>query len=397
MIKSLGNVIRTRKGLILLVAVAVACQAVFPLLGNYSPYHPDSRCYLTMASAIAGGKPLSGFPNGYPLILAAFGTLTRQEPLPAGLAVALNCILSIALVLIAYKLVGFLTDNEKIRLVVAFLLAVSPIQLYFAHKVLTEVPIAFLMAAGSLLLLKKRHFPAGLLTALGIWIKPSLVLLPLATLIGIVAFHKKWSMALRFVAGIMVVYVLATVLNVAGITAPSNSTEANMLYSIGGKSSTLRIGLICGPQKIEFMLDEFSQAAQNNPLLAYFSFAVHHPLAYASQRLDAFVEMWSPLVASRDTLYPQSPLAKCFRLINTLFFCSSLALGVYVFTRKNREKWEAVYLLLVPVLSLTVVYVLSFGNRRFSFPCDAYVTALGVFFLSICWQHFLDARKKTSQ
>ena len=324
------SVMRIGKGLFLLVVVAVAFRALFPLFGDYSPYHPDSRCYLTMASAIADGRPLRGFPNGYPLILSTLELLTGGDYPPASIAIFLNCVMSLALALFAYKLVGFLTGNENIRLVVAFLLAVSPLQLHYAHKILTEVPTAFLMAAGSILLLKRRHFSAGLLTTLGIWLRPSLLLLPLGYLLWIASAHKKCAPAMQFVAGVIIVNIVATVLTAAGITAPSKTTAANILYSIAGKSSTLRVGLLCDTYRIELLLDDFSEEAQKHPIRTYCSFVVNNPLQYASQRLDAFFELWSPWVSSRDDLYPHHPLAQCFRLINSLFFCCSLALGVYV-------------------------------------------------------------------
>jgi len=49
MIKSLGNVIRTRKGLILLVAVAVACQAVFPLKTRFEAF-PQFAIYIAQCA-----------------------------------------------------------------------------------------------------------------------------------------------------------------------------------------------------------------------------------------------------------------------------------------------------------------------------------------------------------
>jgi hypothetical protein len=309
---------------------------------------PDSQSYLRMAEAIAAGRPISAFPNGYPLLIAAAGGRVS-------LLLAINALASTATVWLTYLLARQLTGHAWPALAAALAAALYPNQLVYVHYVLTE-PVATLCLTGGLVLLcRARASAAGALLALACTLRTSLLpVLPLAG--ALLAWRSPERSAWRrFAAGAAALGAAYATLLGAGVVAPSSNTGANLLLAVGSPSTSL-----------SYSYDGFDAEQRRRPLATYARFAVRHPGRFARQRASALWELWGPYPTEAGRSLPAR------LLLGLRLPLLALALAAVVSHRRRLEVW----LLASPAAALTAVHVATFATPRFTVVAEPALLAL---------------------
>jgi 4-amino-4-deoxy-L-arabinose transferase-like glycosyltransferase len=130
-----------RLDLMIVLAVAVVCQfGYFAFSDDY--FYPDSATYIAPARNLIHGYGFSTDPDtpetfrtpGYPLFLVPFELFTqRPEPVVAAQHL-LSCLLCLLLYLFARRETG----SRGTALVASLLLAIDPLTIHYANKVLSE-------------------------------------------------------------------------------------------------------------------------------------------------------------------------------------------------------------------------------------------------------------------
>ena len=207
----------------------MAFLAGVPHLGS------DGLTYIQMGDAILDGKPVSFFPNGFPILLAAFAHLMGDaDPQPAWLAV---------IVLMSTGIVAFVHLIARRWLEPAFALAamaviaVWPTQLYYTAQFLSDVPSTFFLAFGVHLALRQQPVSAGFVLGIATLVRdsllPSVVLL---VAIGMVDPERRRDMA-RLLLAVAIVQAFEWVLQARGVTAPPSTASLNLLLAVTSMST----------------------------------------------------------------------------------------------------------------------------------------------------------------
>lgn len=315
---------------------------------------PDSHGYLAMADAILAGAPESHFPNGYPLLIAGVKLLAPTRAVP-GVLIAINVVLSTAVVALVHRLARRLHPDPAPALLAAALLAVYPHQLVYLHYVLSEVPAEFLLVGGCLALVSGRPGWGGAALAAAAAFRSTLLpVLPLALVL--LAWRREprrtW---LRLGAGGAAVAAVYAALLAAGVIAPARNLSTNLLLAIHDTSSGF-----------SFSAEGITPAQRADPWAAYLGFAAAHPGAFLLQRANALWELWGP--------YPlDAPRAVWENLLIGLRF--PLLLLALAGAWRERRRPE-VLLTLLPVLVVTGVHVAFFSVARFAYVVMPLVIAL---------------------
>jgi 4-amino-4-deoxy-L-arabinose transferase-like glycosyltransferase len=174
----------------LAIAVAVGVAARVALIagawsvrGRDAFLVPDSHSYLRLADALARGegfRNVQGLPEmfrtpGYPLLLALGSAIEH----PVRFALALNLVLSAAVVVLTFVLARSVLRDERIAMICAFIAALEPTMLAWSAKVmpvtlLTFALLAFAVAALRAMETKERRWfvVAAIALCLAAYAKP---------------------------------------------------------------------------------------------------------------------------------------------------------------------------------------------------------------------------------
>ncbi|HWI17853.1 MAG TPA: hypothetical protein VNT81_08900, partial [Vicinamibacterales bacterium] len=165
-----------RRLLAAFTAVALVIRAA--AAWRFSWYNTDTLAYFDMATAIADGRPMSYFPNGYPLLIYAVRSLAGDINAP-GVLVGLN-VLASTLIVPVVALIGARCFSARVGLVAAALVAVWPNQINYTRQILTEAPAAATIVLAVAALLSRRDAMAGALAYGAVLLRSTL--LPAAVL-----------------------------------------------------------------------------------------------------------------------------------------------------------------------------------------------------------------------
>ncbi len=157
-------------------------------------YEPDSTGYVALATSLVNGDAFAqqGEPElyrtpGYPVFLMLGVELGKHRTGddPANFAVFSQGVIGAATVGLAFHLALALNLGVVVARRAAWLLAVEPLSILYANKVLTETVFTFLMTASVLLLVQYGRRPttgriaaAALALALSIYVRPVAYYLP---------------------------------------------------------------------------------------------------------------------------------------------------------------------------------------------------------------------------
>lgn len=362
---------QTARFLISLISLSAVFKLTLLIVNSHTWVKIDSIGYITMAEKILEGKPISAFPNGYPLILLILMWLFGDHFLIS--AVLFSFILSVFSTILVFYIVKEISGSNA-GLFAATLTSFFPNQIFYANDVLTEVPSTFFLLAAFLSFFRQKALLSGLLIGIAVWIRTSFLPILLILPISVLALNsERVKFALMFFTGVGIVFSADLILTSSGITAASSNFSVNLLLSINKRSYDSTF----------FADNRFTEDQILNPLKHYLSFAAENPKEFIIQRMASVWEMW--FYSLKDS--EGSVVLKIIKLIKTPFFLFS----VYAVTKCFRDKY--VRLLFVPVFFLTLVHFLFFGEERFSFYAEPFTIMITVYVLH---KYFQDQIKKYS-
>lgn len=354
------------------LALAFVVRAVLSARSRSHWFNTDTADYLKMAGAIHAHHPYSFFPNGYPLLIAAFESLLPPPIVPAAL-ILMNVLMGTATVAVVYFLTLRLTRAPKAAWVAALVAALYPNQLDYTFQLMTETPSAFLLSLGVLCLISRRALASGWWLYLASTFRATLSLTgPLLLIIGLLSRQPKVDMA-KLAAGVALGWLAFFALERFHVIAPASNLNANLLISIDGDSEHLNFSHNGDPP----------QALRSAPM-TYVSFARAHPLEFARQRGIALYELWGPPPGAGGDVSGAAPRRSLVNrlLIGLRFPLFLLALWAGWTRRREYAAWA----LLAPILLITVVHTMTFATSRFSYPVEPLAVALAVTAI-FDWRH----------
>ena len=130
--------------------------------------------YLKMGKAILAGNPISYFPNGYPLLVAFVTLISGSYTLSA--LVVINITAQILTLLIAERILFRIGLEEKLRLIIIFLIAFFPDQLSRVRFIMTEPLSVLLVMLSIYLFIRKKYYLSGFTAYFSYLFRPSLIL-----------------------------------------------------------------------------------------------------------------------------------------------------------------------------------------------------------------------------
>jgi hypothetical protein len=361
-------------GFILLIALGLRVQIAF--FSGLTWWNTDTTEYFTMASAILQGQPFASFPNGYPLVIALAKLLDpSQAPL---VLILLQVLCGTMVVWLSYGILTRLTPRPEWASIGSLLVALYPNQLNYTRLLLSETLTTFLVTLGVWLLLVRAGEEAansdkaektwmgsvGLVLAGLAWAGAGAMrstLLPVVPLLLLVG----WGLRLKFkprwggiLAGFLMGCMFFTALDGIGITRPSNNLGVNLLIAVHRDS-----------QHLDFdPRDDFLPSEQANPLQTYGRFAQNQPVEFVRQRFSALWELWGPWPATEG----REPEASF--LIGIRFPILVLALLGFWWRRSDFRIW----VLVVPIGTITLVHTLTFATPRFTCAVEPIALILAV-------------------
>jgi hypothetical protein len=169
---------------------------------------------------------------------------------------------------------------------------------------------------------------------------------------------------LKFIGGFGVAAALYGVVLAMGVVKPSNNLGINLLISISSRS-----------EQIDFAPKQFTPEQNAHPLRTYLQFARNEPGEFIKQRTAALRELWGVPAATSESRSTASRLLIAVRLPLLL-----IALVGFWLRRKQYEAW----LLLGPIVAITVVHVAMFSSPRFTYVVEPFLIALAVVVLHEC-------------
>jgi len=318
-------------------------------------FSTDTFSYFEMADGILFGKPISFFPNGYPLIVAGVKFFVGKERLPLALII-LNILLSSAIIPMSFLIAKkFLNTNQS--LFAAFLVAIWPNQLNYVRQLLSEVPSTFFLVFAVYLTSRTRQLfsvPAGALFFFSGMIRSTIF--PVGWLSSFFLFVIGWKKkAFLLTLGLVISLFASEALYRSEVIRPPSNLGDNLLLSISNSSEE---GIDWASVK------KFSDHERRAPYQSYISFAISKPTTFTRQRLSAFWELWGPWPNSGDKDMPR-PLMKRI-LIGIRFAAFLLALFSAIKLRSN----PYVILCSIPIVIITAIHTATFSGPRFTYTIE---------------------------
>ena len=88
--------------LVLIIFVTIIARIYISFYSGLPIFNTDTYNYFAMANGILMGKPISYFPNGYPLLVSIMKIMVGDSNLPFSLIV-MNIVLSTSVVLMTFS------------------------------------------------------------------------------------------------------------------------------------------------------------------------------------------------------------------------------------------------------------------------------------------------------
>ena len=348
----------------LIILIALLIRVYFVFFTNFGWYGCDSEMYLKMGQAILDGKPISYFPNGYPLLVALVNLFSGYYT-PTVLVI-INIAAQILTLFIAERILLYFDLSDRIKIAAILLLAFYPDQLSRVRFIMTEPLSVLLMMLSIYLFLEKKYYLTGFLSYIVYAFRPSLLLF--APFVIIYQLYKKHvQSAFRLALGFAIGIALFLLSDASGLTAPLGSTTQNLLVAVNSSG-----------YNIDFAMYNFTKEQIDHPVKTYLNFVGSHPLEYLKQRVLVLWSLWGPYVPTELGIFANvlHGLRFPFFIGAVITFLARKRFGVYK---------ELIFILFLPVLSLTIVQLIFFANQRHTFAAEPFVIMLSV----IGMAHFL--------
>ena len=370
---SLNIKITYKKLFYLILFLGLLARVYVAFFSGLGWYGHDTEIYLNMAKGIIDGKPISGFPNGFPLFLA--GIMLLAEGSTQVILVVLNIVMQILVVLMIEKILTRYNVEEKVKLLVVLIIAFYPHIVGNVRFIYTESSALFLIVLSILLYTWQKYPASGFIGYLSYTFRPSLFLV-LPFIIIYDFFRKKKKPALKTTIGFIIGLLLFTSLEWLGVVAPPSNQNYNTLVSISGYGYNL-----------DFELKNLTETEIKQPVKTYFNFIVNHPVEYAKQRILSLWCLWGPLVQPKN-----SGLAgMILHGIRFPFFI--LAVFAFLFRKKMEYNKDFILLMSFPIISVTLIHFFTFSSQRHQFTAEPFAIVLSVLFLD----YLIKSRKKSKK
>lgn len=340
---------------ILLIALTVRIYIVF--FAGLGWYECDTQMYFDMANGILHGKPISYFPNGYPLLLAGIVKLSASN---AGLiAVLLNIIVQIASLIIIERILSNFKVRHAAILLIVILTAFYPNQVSRVRFIMTEPVSVFLILLSILFYIKNKFTLSGFTGWLAYSFRPSLLLVSPFIFIKDL-WNKNYAKSLKNISGFFAGSLIFAALTYFGVTASQSTQNYNTLVALQSYGYNIR-----------WDLNSFTEEEKKSPYITYIKFAVNNPVEYTKQRALSFFSLWGPIVPTEYGV-----IGMILHGIRFPFFISALL--VFLFRKKLHYDQNLILLLSFPVISVTIIQTLFFSNQRHQFAAEPFVIILAV-------------------
>jgi hypothetical protein len=335
-----------------------------PEMGPWIMY--DTWVYMTQADLIYKGEPNKLHitrSNGYPFLIAVLETFIPEKALPV-LLIALNVIMSTAVIIMAYAICRSWTGNVNLSLWAAFLLSIWPNQLMFMRAIETEPPTLFFLTLSVYLMTFHRPLTSGI--AYGCASAVRTVFLPGGVFMAVLPLFNRqvWKNICLFLAGLAIpIIIVSSVSHYRTGIGLSNDTAFNITYSLEhwGMYDDRTMGTNWRPEP--YSESQISNISVAEALRLYIKAHYDHPAFYFSQRFMSFWELWGPWPCPRG----HNLMVKVLFGIRFPAFLLAL-LGIYTMRKKLAE--ESVFLAVATLLLFTVQHTLWHSHARFTCPVE---------------------------
>jgi 4-amino-4-deoxy-L-arabinose transferase-like glycosyltransferase len=352
-----------RRLLLAILTLAVVTRTYVCFYVADSWWVNDSKAYYEQAAAILEGHPISGFPNGYPLLISGLKVLFGEHAPLAN--ILFNIVAATSIVWLVYEL-GRDLAGSLTGLVAALGVTLYPTQIHYTRRLLSELPATLLLLTSFFLLANRRDFLAGLFVAAASWIRPSL--LPVAGLViaaSLLVRDISIMRRKRYLFGASTCFLISFGLLGVGVVKSSNNVGKNLLISIQSNSYS----------KIQYERESFTSKEKRSPLMTYIDFARSNPREYLQQRWSSIRTMWGPWPPARSHEGTRPAYERV--LIGLRFPLLILSL-LGLFVMRNRA---AAWILASPILVVSFVHAFFFSTVRFTFPAEPSAMILAAVFL----------------
>jgi 4-amino-4-deoxy-L-arabinose transferase-like glycosyltransferase len=324
----------------------------------------DTWAYMSQADFIYKGKPekIPSQPNGLPCLIAAFKTFVPETALPV-LLIALNVIMSTAVIPMTYAICRRWTGNVNLSLWAAFLLAIWPNQLIHMRAIQTEPPTLFFLVLSVYLLTLHKPFTSGIAYGCAAVVRSVFLSLGVFMLFLPLFNRRAWKKSGLFLAGLAIpAVVVSSISHYRTGVGLSGSTAYNIAYSLDhwGMYDFRVYGENWRPGY--FPHSRVCDISTADALQLYVKEHYDYPAFYFSQRFMSFWELWGPWPCPMGTNWMT-------KILGIRFPAFILALwGIYAMRKKLAE--ESVYLGAVTLLMFTVQHTIWHSQFRFTYPVE---------------------------
>jgi len=349
-----------------IVLLAFLLRLSISFFTGLSWYSVDSYTYLRMADAIVNNEPFSRFPNGFPLLLAGLKIFIPDAWIPASI-IWVNILASTAVVGLAMSISKKISQNTILACLAGVLLALYPNQLNYVRQILTEAPTTFFLVFQVYLFIQRKYAASAACLVIAVLFRSSL--LPLIPFMLACVYLKEYKgnpnmPTLRYAAGITIITIIYIGLVLLGIIKPSGNIKQNLLISIQSYGGN-----------IDYSIKDYTSEQIGAPLKTYFIFAYENTGEYLKQRLLSLNELWGWPSTGEP---PRSMLKKLLIALRIPIFIGSIA--AFSMCIKDLKIW----LLFVPIFTITVIHTLFFSTTRFSFVVEPFAIILtSIYLLSL--------------
>jgi hypothetical protein len=365
---------------------------------------PDQRGYLDLARNLLRGNGLNYVDErfeqtvhaartpGYPAFIALCGGSVQAVR-------AVQSIFDTSTALAIYLLARRITQNTRVGLFAAALVAFNPFLIYFSALLLTETLFTAMLAWAMLVLLSARGWIGGIIMmVLAIYVRPSGFALPVV-LAGFAAYardalraagsRQTSASSVEWRPGSLRRAVLATTLTAALMVAAlfpwawrNHRIVGRWIWLTSNDGITAYDGLHPGAtgasdQSFVTQLPHVKEMreSQRSEFFAGEAkrFVKEHPAEAIRLAIAKICRTWSPVPLSDDF---GRPLYRAIALLYALPFDALLIAGVFA----RRLPRAAIGFLLLPALYFTAVHAFSVGSLRYRVPAEpplAVLAALG--------------------
>jgi hypothetical protein len=396
----------------------------------------DTQNYIAQAEAILNGSPVSGFPNGYPLIIAAIIILAGKN-LIFPVMISLNLLAQFFTGYFLYRITKILysdsinlrksakisenqrnTNNSSITdhlrnpreikksnlftFSTLLIFAVYPTQILYTNSVLTETFTTLFITASVYGILTNSYFLGGMSIAIASMLRT--LYLPALAITFLYILYKNIRENLRnpragqqkinqsitqsinqrteqqtinhsIIQSPFMKYLLglALVLSFFALLDILNITKFPE-----NQNYNLLIAINGRSSSINHNISNFSESEFLSPLQTYLNFAHNNTKEFIIQRADALWGLWGVFPFETHHLYSKLLLSiRIFLFLSWIYW-------LYIFFRRqdiyrNNIFHKFLILLSIFIITITIIHTMYFSSFRFIVPIEPLLLIMFVF------------------